>query len=150
MPEEASYPNYRPNVDIKKSSAGLGLFAGEDIATDQLITEYTGDRISHAEADERGGRYLFAVTDDIIIDGSDRKNTARYINHSCDPNTEAEHEVTEDRIYMRALRDIKAGEEITFDYGEDYTSSDFIKKDGCKCRKCLSTKEIREMGLGES
>lgn len=76
------------------------------------------------------------MTDDIVIDGSDRKNTARYFNHSCDPNAEAEHEVTEDRVYIRALRPIKQGEEITFDYGNDYTSSDFIQKDGCKCAVC--------------
>ena len=138
---EAEYPEYRPKVDVKKSSAGLGLFAGEDIETDQLIIEYTGERITADEADERGGRYLFAVTDDLVIDGTNRKYTARYINHSCAPNAEAEHEVTEDRIYIRALTKIPKGEEITFDYGSDYTGSDFIKKDGCKCRKCLSKKK---------
>lgn len=136
--EEATYPDYRPNVEVRKSSAGLGLFAGEDIDTGQLIIEYTGDRITPKEADRRGGRYLFNVTEKLVIDGTKRDNTARYINHSCDPNTEAEHEVTEDRIYMRAKRPIKKGEEITIDYGEDYTSSDFIRKAGCKCKKCLA------------
>lgn len=141
--EEATYPEYRPKVDVKRSSAGLGLFADEDIAKDQLIIEYTGERISAKEADKRGGRYLFSVSDDLVIDGTDRKHTARYMNHSCDPNAEAEHEVTEDRIYIRALQYIKKGEEITFNYGEDYTSSDFIKKGGCKCAKCtrITTKK---------
>ena len=134
---EAEYPEYRPSVDVKKASAGLGLFAGEDIPEGTLIIEYTGERITPQEADRRGGRYLFAVNDNLVIDGTDRKYTARYINHSCEPNAEAEHEVTEDRIYIRALQNIKKGEEITFDYGEDYTTSSYMK-DGCKCRKCLT------------
>lgn len=138
MVEEATYPEYRPTVDVKRSSAGLGLFAGEDIQKDQLIIEYTGERISAKEADKRGGRYLFSVSDDLVIDGTDRKHTARYMNHSCDPNAEAEHEVTEDRIYVRARKKIKKGEEITFDYGEDYTNSNYMK-DGCKCAKCTRT-----------
>lgn len=135
MIEETSYPTYRPAVQIKRSNAGLGLFALEHIDIDQLIIEYTGDRISAEEADKRGGRYLFSVTDKLVIDGSDHKNTARYINHSCAPNAEAEHEITEDRIYIRAIHPIKVGEEITIDYGEEYVG-DFIKKAGCKCAVC--------------
>lgn len=137
MVEEAEYPEYRPAVKVKRSSAGLGLFADEDIKKGQLIIEYTGDRITADEADERGGRYLFTVNENLVIDGSARENTARYINHSCNPNTEAEHEITEDRIYMRAAKTIEAGEEITIDYGEDYVSSEFIQKDGCKCKECM-------------
>lgn len=136
--EEVEYPSYRPSVTVKKSSAGLGLFAGEDIKRDQLIIEYTGDHINAEEADQRGGRYLFTVNEDLVIDGKDRSNIARYINHSCGPNAEAEHEITENRIYMRASKNIKAGEEITIDYGNDYTSSDFIQAGGCKCAVCLA------------
>ncbi len=136
---EAEYPEYRPQVKPKKSSAGLGLFADEDIAENQLIIEYLGDRVSADEANQRGGRYLFHVTDDITIDGSSRDNTARYLNHSCDPNAEAEHEITEDRIYVRAARPIMKGEEITIDYGEDYVR-DIIDKAGCKCAVCTAKK----------
>ncbi len=141
---EAEYPTYRPKVEVKKSSAGLGLFAGEDIKKDQLIIEYTGDRISAEEADKRGGRYLFTVTEDLVIDGKGRANTARYINHSHAPNAEAEHEVTEDRIYVRAADDINMGEEITMDYGEDYVSSEFIQAGGCRCAHCM--KETTKKG----
>ncbi len=138
--QEQEYGDYRPTVHVKRSSAGLGLFAGEDIAKDDLIIEYTGDRIDAEEADKRGGRYLFEVTDTLVIDGSDRKHTARYINHACKPNAEAEHETTEDRIYVRAAKNIKEGEEITITYGQTYID-DIIKPAGCKCATCLQKKK---------
>lgn len=125
-----------PKVKVKESSAGMGLFAEEDIKKGRLIIEYTGDRISAKEAERRGGRYLFAVTKRLVIDGKKKKNTARYINHACKPNAEAEHETTENRIYIRAIKKIKKGEEITYDYGEDYVDI-LIKDVGCKCRHCL-------------
>lgn len=134
--ETYEYGSYRPAVKVKKSSAGLGLFADEDITTDQLIVEYTGDRIDADEANERGGLYLFEVNENLTIDGSDKKNTARYINHACNPNAEAEHEITEDRIYIRAAQDIKKGEEITITYGQMYID-DIITPAGCKCATCL-------------
>lgn len=127
--------NYRPKVKVKRSSAGLGLFAEEDIPKEQLIIEYTGERITEDEANERGGQYLFSVTDNLTIDGTGRENTARYINHSCHPNAEAEHDEDEDRIFIRACKKIKAGEEITYDYGKDFFN-DIISKKGCRCRKC--------------
>lgn len=137
--ETHEYGSYRPAVNVKKSSAGLGLFAAEDIAKDQLIIEYTGDRIDSDEANERGGLYLFEVNENLTIDGSDKKNTARYINHACNPNAEAEHEITEDRIYIRAAQDIKKGEEITITYGQMYID-DIIAPAGCKCATCLKRK----------
>jgi len=128
--------DYRPKVKEKKSSAGIGLFAQEDISKGQLIIEYTGERISVKEADKRGGRYLFGVTPKVVIDGSGKKNKARYINHSCKPNAEAEHETTEDRIYIRSIKKIKKGEEITYDYGPEYVNI-LIKKEGCRCASCI-------------
>lgn len=125
-----------PKVKVQESSAGMGLYADEDIKKGRLIIEYTGDRISSKEAERRGGRYLFAVTKRLVIDGKKKKNTARYINHACKPNAEAEHETTENRIYIRAIKKIKKGEEITYDYGEDYVDT-LIKDEGCKCRHCL-------------
>ncbi len=126
--------DYRPQVSVKRSSAGLGLFAAEDITKDQLIIEYTGERITDDEANIRGGRYLFAVTDKLVIDGKHHGNKARYINHACKPNAEAEHDEEDDRIYIRACKKIKSGEEITYDYGKEYID-DFIKG-GCKCASC--------------
>ncbi|OIP77009.1 MAG: hypothetical protein AUK16_02645 [Parcubacteria group bacterium CG2_30_44_11] len=129
--------NHRPKVTKKRSSAGLGLFAIEDIKKGQLIIEYTGERISDDEANERGGKYLFIVTDKIVIDGKSRENTARYINHACKPNAEAEHNEENDCIYIRASKNIKAGEEITYHYGKDYFTL-MIKPEGCKCNSCLA------------
>lgn len=82
--------SYRPKVVVKRSSAGLGLFASEKIPKEQIIIEYRGDRITSDEADRRGGLYLFNVTKNLVIDGKRRSNIARYINHGCKPNAEAE------------------------------------------------------------
>lgn len=126
---------YRPHTKVKRSSAGLGLFALEDIQKNQLIIEYTGESITEEEANKRGGRYLFQVTDTLVIDGKERENTARYINHACKPNAEAEHDEEDDRIYIRACKNIKAGEEITYHYGKDYMKQ-IINKEGCMCASC--------------
>ena len=135
--------NYRPKVNIKRSSAGLGLFAAEDIPKEQLIIEYTGERISEDAANRRGGRYLFQVTPELVIDGKGRENIARYINHACKPNAEAEHDEEDDRIYIRACKNIKAGEEITYDYGKEYMK-DIIGPEGCKCASCLSKSKAKQ------
>jgi len=130
---------YRPTVQTKRSSAGLGLFAGEDIKKGQLVIEYTGERITEDEANERGGRYLFSVTDVLVIDGKGRENVARYINHGCKPNAEAEHDEEDDRIYIRAKKSIKEGEEITYHYGKDYMKQ-IIGPEGCRCNTCIEKK----------
>lgn len=129
--------NYRPAVEIKSGIEGEGLFAAETIPKGQLIVEYTGERVDDAESERRGGRYLFEVKKDLVIDGSHLSHTARYINHACTPNAEAEHETTEDRVYIRASRKIRTGEEITINYGEEYMK-DIIEPDGgCRCADCL-------------
>jgi SET domain-containing protein len=130
---------YRPQVKVKKSSAGLGLFALEPIKKDQVVIEYTGERITEEEANRRGGRYLFEVTNTLVIDGKGRENTARYINHACKPNCDAEHDEEEDRIYIRARKNIKEGEEITYHYGKEYMRQ-IIGPEGCKCATCMSKK----------
>jgi len=130
---------YRPRVKVKRSSAGLGLFADEDIPRGQLIVEYTGERISSDEADRRDNLYLFTVRKDVVIDGSGRENTARYINHACKPNAAAEIE-DKKRIYIRASRKIKKGEEVTYNYGKDYFEN-ILQKKGCRCGDCLKNKK---------
>jgi len=127
-----------PKVTVKRSTAGLGLFACEDIAKGAYIIEYTGDRISANEANRRGGKYLFDVTTDLVIDGKGRENTARYINHSCNPNAEAEHDEDEDRIFFRARKKINTGEEITCHYGKEYFT-DIIVPKGCRCEHCRTS-----------
>lgn len=129
-----SYPRkskYRFRVG--RSSAGLGLFARERIRRDDFVIEYFGPYISDDEADRKGGRYLFQIKKDCVIDGSSRENIARYMNHSCKPNCEAE--IDGRRVFLYALRDIEPGEELTYDYGKEYVE-DYIKPFGCRCVHC--------------
>ena len=84
--------------------------------------EYRGERITPREADLRypddsGGEYhtfLFQIDDDVVIDASRGGNLARWINHSCEPNCDAV--VDDGRIFIETIRDIEAGEELTYDY----------------------------------
>jgi SET domain-containing protein len=94
------------------------------------VIEYLGERISHEEADARyedkgqydGHTFLFVVDDDICIDAGMHGNAARYVNHSCDANCES---VIEDgRVFIDALRDIKPGEELGYDYQLTWESTD--------------------------
>lgn len=110
---------------------GLGLYATEDIPKGAFIMEYTGKKIPTKIADTMTTRYLFELDEEWTIDGEDESNTARYINHSCDPNTEAE--ITDGHIMISAVRRIKKGEEVTIDYDKEYFD-EFIKPVGCKCK----------------
>lgn len=123
------------SVQVKRSTAGLGLFAVSKINKGDRIIEYTGERITADEANRRGGQYLFELTDTFTIDGKGRENKARYINHSCKPNAEAELSEGEDQVFINAKRNIQEGEEITYNYGKDFFA-EYIKPRGCKCSKC--------------
>jgi len=72
-----------------------------------------------------------------MIDGSLRSNKARYINHSCAPNCEID--IRNKRVYVFAKRNIKTGEELTYDYDTEYFDM-YIKPKGCRCTKCESKK----------
>jgi len=127
--------NVPDHVKVKKSRTGLGLFAAEAIKKDEFLIEYTGEIISTEEADRRGGEYLFEISSRRTVDGKGRGNIARYINHSCDPNCETE--IRNGRIYVFAIRDIEPGEELTYDYGEEFFNDIIGKgKGGCKCEAC--------------
>jgi len=128
---------YQPKLRVGRSSAGLGLYTEEDLKKDDFVIEYTGERISTEESERRGGKYLFTLNDTTVVDGKGRKNTARYINHSCRPNCEPEIEEDgkHERIVIRAKKKIKAGEELTYNYGKEYFE-DLIKPHGCRCAKC--------------
>ena len=117
-------------LKVKKSNAGLGLFTEESIPRGEFIIEYFGPRLSNKQANERGGKYLFEAQDGVVIDGSSRENLARYINHSCKPNSKAYSEGK--RVMVYSKRKIEAGEEITCHYGKEYFES-IIKPQGCKC-----------------
>jgi len=120
---------------VKRSSAGLGLFAEEPIKKGTWIIEYVGKIIrGKKEVDNyRSNLYLFETSKTRMIDGSARSNTARYINHSCRPNCEVE--IIAGRVFVRSLKRIETGEELNYDYGKEYTD-EHIKPYGCRCSHC--------------
>ena len=118
---------------VRRSATGLGLFALEHIPAGQRLIEYTGPIITSEEVASRRGKYFFEINSKWAIDGSPRSNTARYINHSCRPNAEAI--VSGRRVWVWSKRAIRAGEEITYNYGKEYFD-DHIRPNGCKCEKC--------------
>ncbi|MBI2612455.1 SET domain-containing protein-lysine N-methyltransferase [Candidatus Kaiserbacteria bacterium] len=123
------------SVHRSRSGLGRGLFAEQNIPAGECVAEYTGVHIPTRYADTLKTRYLFALDDEWTIDGSARDNLARYINHSCMPNCEAE--IHDGRIYILSTRDIALGEELTIDYGDEYFD-EFIRPHGCKCVRCLT------------
>ncbi len=124
-----------PEYGIKRTTTGLGLFALMPIPRGKRIIEYTGPFISNQEVEKRQGKYFFEVNAKWSIDGSPRSNVARYINHSCRPNSEAL--ISGRRVWIWSKRNIKVGEEIAYHYGREYFE-DIIKPIGCKCAKCVS------------
>jgi SET domain-containing protein len=117
-------------VKPSHSGTGEGLYARADIVKGDFIVEYTGTKITTKAADALKTRYLFELDDNWTIDGETPSNIARYINHSCEPDAEAE--IHDGHILISAVRDIRAGGEITIDYGEEYFD-EFIRPLGCKC-----------------
>ncbi len=122
-------------VKVKRSSAGLGLFATETFEKGELVIEYIGETISEEEANKRGGKYLFELNDNWTIDGKGRENIARYINHSCKPNCYPELSEDETQVFIYAKRKITPDEELTYNYG-NYYFNQVIKPLGCRCEKC--------------
>jgi len=144
-----------PRLVIRSSDIhAAGCFTLDDIRTGARILEYTGERITKAQGDERyDGReftYLFGVGDGkVVIDGH---GMAMFVNHSCDPNCETDED--DGRVYISSIRDIAAGEELTYDYclydGDDdapcycgskscrgsmYTREELKKKQRAEARK---------------
>ncbi len=127
---------------IGRSRTGLGLFATEAIKKGTRVVEYSGRRLTNKRAewieDNTDNRYVFELNSKWSIDGSTRKNIARYVNHSCRPNVEAyQYDM---KIWYRANWTIKPGDEITVSYGQDYFDS-FIKPIGCKCNTCSNRRK---------
>lgn len=118
---------------VGKSATGFGIFAEEAIPTGKFLLEYWGEVVPTPKADEIGGRYLFDLENGKTILGGTRKNIARYCNHGCKPN--AEVRIKGNRVYLYSIKRIKAGDEITWDYGTEYFDF-YIKPHGCKCVGC--------------
>ena len=124
------------NVKVKKGVHGLGLFAGENIKKGELIIEYIGNILNKEEADKDvTNQYLFEVTRNRTIDGSPKWNIARYCNHACEGAENAESDVKKGRVFIKAYRNIQEGDEITYDYGQEFFDEHIktIKPSGCRC-----------------
>lgn len=123
--------------NVKKSNIDKrGLYASKNIKAGEKIIEYVGKLISKKETesnpkfDNERDIYLFNLNEKWDLDGDYHWNTARLINHSCNPNCEVEGKGL--KLWIRAIKDIKKGEELSYDYGFSYSKEDldnFI----CKC-----------------
>lgn len=129
---------------------GNGVFATRKIFAGARIIEYCGKRISEKQADQRFGldpenphhTFFFSLENGRLIDGGDQGNDARWINHSCEPNCEAQE--VKGRVYIHALRDIRRGEELCYDYGlvvEQRLSKALKEAYACRCgsKNCRGT-----------
>ncbi len=126
------------DLRVKRSKTGLGLFTYSPIPKGSCVIEYTGKVLTAKEEENSNSLYLFEVTKKKTIDGAVRTNTARYINHSCRPNSEID--IYKGRVFVLAKRNIKEGEELSYDYDTEYFNA-YIKPKGCKCEKCVSPRK---------
>ena len=119
------------------SRTGLGLFATKPIKKGAKIVRYFGPLLDcrKKKHDAIENKYLFELNNRWTIDGSVRKNIARYINHACKPNAESDVSARKRKVVIRAIKNIEPGEEINYDYGTDYFKA-YLKPIGCKCAAC--------------
>ena len=132
-------------MDSKKfKNTRYRSFAKNDISKNVRIIQYIGEKITKREGDKRsekrinkylnskttGSVYIFELNKKYDIDGSPNYNKARYINHSCDPNCEVE--IANNEIWISSIKNIKKGEELSYDYGFEFDKDDF-KDHICKC-----------------
>lgn len=139
-------------LQVRRSGVhGKGVYALRPLRAGERLIEYTGEVISWAQALERHPHdpahpthtFYFHIDDERVIDAKFGGNSSRWINHSCAPNCEAE-QTESGRVYIKALRDIAAGEELFYDYGlvidEPYTRR--LKADypcWCGATRCRGT-----------
>lgn len=134
---------------------GQGVYALAPIRKGTRIIEYLGDRISHAEADRRyeqkddddGHTFLFIASNRTVIDAGVGGNDARFINHHCKPNCETV--IENSRVFIDAIRDIEAGEELGYDYQLTWESTDdpaelALYQCRCGAKQCRGTMLDRE------
>jgi hypothetical protein len=133
MPAISSNKPYR----VGRSRTGLGLFATKPIKKGAKIVRYFGPILDSKKKkdDAIENKYLFELNGRWTIDGSVRKNIARYINHACKPNAESDVSPRKRKVVIRAIKKIEPGEEINYDYGTDYFKA-YLKPIGCKCDAC--------------
>jgi hypothetical protein len=116
---------HAPWHEVRQSSLhGMGVFAARPIPAGTRILDYKGKRISPEKADamfpvnpdDPYHTFFFSLSSGKIIDGGQSGNDARWINHCCAPNCETEENSAGTRVFIHALRDINAGEELFYDY----------------------------------
>ena len=132
---------------IGRARTGLGLFATKPIRKNSRIVEYKGPLLTGkvaAKAEAGGNRYLYEINKRWTIDGTARSNVARYANHSCNPNADTYN--VKHRVFIRAMRNIKPGEEIVYDYGIDYLKN-VIGRSNCQCSRCRKRRNKRAVEL---
>jgi hypothetical protein len=131
-------------MELRRSPIqGLGAFARTDIPRGTRFLEYTGEKISNAEADrrydddamERHHTFLFILNSRTVVDAARGGNEARFLNHSCDPNCETV--IERGHIWIEAVRNIPAGTELLYDYqyedDPDYTDEQLFGFYACRC-----------------
>ncbi|HEY2675870.1 MAG TPA: SET domain-containing protein-lysine N-methyltransferase [Steroidobacteraceae bacterium] len=132
-----------PRFEVRHSRIhGFGVFASRQIRKGTTIIEYLGDRVTPEEADRRyqdkdpkdGHTFLFTVDRKTVIDAGLNGNEARFVNHGCDPNCQTYNTGT--RIFIEALRTIRPGEELSYDYQisrDDDDPADIDQVFACHC-----------------
>lgn len=135
--------SHRKPYRIGRSRTGLGLFATKPIKKGDEIIEYFGPILDsrNKKHDEIENKYLFELNGRWTIDGSTRRNIARYINHACRPNAESDVQPRNRKVFIRAIKNIQVGEEINYDYGKEYFK-EFLKPIGCKCDACEKKRKL--------
>jgi len=147
--EKIPKPTSSQYVVVRRSKIhGTGIYAKKDISKGTNVIEYVGYLITKKEADdiadrelenhnknsENGAVYIFDLNKKQDVNGNVSWNTAKWINHSCDPNCETEGD--DDSIWIQAIGDIKKGAELTYDYCYDLDS---YESHLCKCgsKNCI-------------
>jgi hypothetical protein len=113
------------------SIQGTGGFARSDIPAGTRIIEYVGEKITKQESlarCEHSNEYIFAIDETHDLDGNVDWNPARFLNHSCEPNCEAQF--IDGHIWLVAIREVRAGEELTFNYSYDLED---YREHPCRC-----------------
>ncbi len=147
-PKRQPSPTFSPSprgrrIQVRASGVhGKGVFALRPLAAGETVIEYTGAMLTWKAAQKRhphnpaepNHTFFFHIDDQHVIDGNDGGNAAKWINHACGPNCEADEQ--DGRVFIKALRDIEPGEELNYDYGlilEGRHTAKVKKEFECRC-----------------